>query len=56
MGLDFGRLGFGFLRLPHTDPDDITDVDLETTKAMVDCFLQRGFRYFDTAYIYLNGI
>lgn len=55
MGLDFGRLGFGFLRLPHTDPNDITDVDLETTKAMVDCFLQRGFRYFDTAYIYLNG-
>ena len=55
MGLDFGRLGFGFLRLPHTDPNDITDVDLETTKAMVDLFLQQGFRYFDTAYIYLNG-
>ena len=53
--MDFGKLGFGFLRLPHTDPDDPNDVDLETTKQMVDLFLQRGFRYFDTAYIYLNG-
>ena len=50
-----GKLGFGFLRLPHIDPDDPCDVDLETTKQMVDLFLQRGFRYFDTAYTYLNG-
>lgn len=55
MKLDFGTLGFGFLRLPHLDPNDFTDVDLETTKEMVDLFLARGFRYFDTAYIYLNG-
>ena len=55
MAFDFGKLGFGFLRLPHTDPNDSTDVDLETTKEMVDLFLQRGFRYFDTAYTYLNG-
>jgi len=53
--MDFGKLGFGFLRLPHMDPRDPTDVDLETTKQMVDLFLQRGFRYFDTAYTYLNG-
>ena len=52
---DFGKLGFGFLRLPHMDPNEINDVDLETTKAMVDLFLERGFRYFDTAYTYLNG-
>ena len=55
MAFEFGKLGFGFLRLPHTDPNDSTDVDLETTKEMVDLFLQRGFRYFDTAYTYLNG-
>lgn len=53
--MNFGKLGFGFLRLPHLDPDDPNDVDFETTKQMVDLFLQRGFRYFDTAYIYLNG-
>ena len=55
MSLDFGRLGFGFLRLPHTDPNDNSTVDLETTKEMVDLFLARGFRYFDTAYTYLHG-
>ena len=49
--MDFGKLGFGFLRLPHRDPQDPSDVDLETTKQMVDLFLQRGFQYFDTAYI-----
>ena len=53
--MDFGKLGFGLLRLPHIDPQDPNDVDLETTKQMVDLFLQRGFQYFDTAYIYLNG-
>lgn len=53
--MDFGKLGFGFLRLPHMDSNDPADVDLETTKQMVDLFLQRGFRYFDTAYTYLNG-
>lgn len=55
MSMDFGRLGFGFLRLPHIDPNDRNDVDLKTTQEMVDLFLARGFRYFDTAYIYLNG-
>jgi predicted aldo/keto reductase-like oxidoreductase len=52
--MDFGRFGFGFLRLPHVDPNDITDVDLDAAKKMVDLFLERGFRYFDTAYTYLN--
>lgn len=53
--MNYGKLGFGFLRLPHMDPDDPDDVDLDTTKEMVDLFLQRGFRYFDTAYTYLGG-
>ena len=55
MKLDFGKLGFGFLRLPLTDPNDSGSVDLELTKKMVDQFLRKGFRYFDTAYTYLNG-
>lgn len=49
---DFGRLGFGFLRLPQAEDGS---VDLETTKEMVDLFLKNGFCYFDTAYLYLNG-
>lgn len=53
--MDFGKLGFGFLRLPRVDPDDPADVDIETTKRMVDLYMQRGFRYFDTAYTYLGG-
>lgn len=52
MELHFEKLGFGFLRLPQTENDDI---DLETTKEMVDLFLKQGFCYFDTAYTYLNG-
>ena len=50
--MDFGKLGFGFLRLPQNGDGT---VDLETTKKMVDLYLSRGFRYFDTAYIYQNG-
>lgn len=50
---NIGKLGFGFLRLPMQS--DGRTVDLETTKTMVDQFLSRGFRYFDTAYTYLNG-
>ena len=53
--MDFGKLGFGFLRLPHVDPNDPADVDLKTTMQMVDLYMQRGFRYFDTAYTYLGG-
>ena len=55
MKLDFGKLGFGFLRLPLMDPNDSSSADLEMTKEMVDQFLRKGFRYFDTAYTYLNG-
>lgn len=48
------KLGFGCLRLPHIDPDDPSDVDMEQLCAMVDRFLAAGFRYFDTAYSYLD--
>ena len=49
----FNQLGFGFLRLPCTEDNN---VDLNTTAQMVDLFLQRGYRYFDTAYTYLDGM
>lgn len=48
------KLGFGLMRLPQTDPDDAASIDLEAVCQMVDCFLERGFTYFDTAYMYHN--
>ena len=52
MELNIKKLGFGFLRLPQNENGE---VDLEATKQMADLYLSRGFSYFDTAYIYLNG-
>lgn len=46
------KLGFGFMRLPLTDKDDVRSIDKEMLKKMVDVFLERGFTYFDTAYMY----
>lgn len=46
------KLGFGLMRLPQLDPDDWTKVDWETTKQMVDRYMEAGFTYFDTAYVY----
>lgn len=46
------KLGFGFMRLPLIKPDDQTSADIEQLKEMVDTFLERGFTYFDTAYMY----
>ena len=50
------KLGFGFMRLPLTNPDDQTSIDYEQLNKMVDTFLERGFTYFDTAYMYHNFI
>jgi predicted aldo/keto reductase-like oxidoreductase len=46
------KLGFGFMRLPLKDPNDQSRIDMETLTQMVDTFLERGFTYFDTAYMY----
>ena len=46
------KLGFGCMRLPLTDPEDQTKVDVAQVEKMVDLFLERGFTYFDTAYMY----
>ncbi len=44
--------GFGCMRLPLTDEEDFGSVDMDEFKAMVDLFMQAGFTYFDTAYMY----
>lgn len=46
------KLGFGLMRLPSLDPNDPGKIDMEQTKQMVDTFLERGFTYFDTAWMY----
>ena len=48
------KFGFGLMRLPLTNPDDGGSIDLEKTKEMVDAFLEKGFTYFDTAWMYCN--
>lgn len=48
------KLGFGLMRLPlHSD--DPTDIDQEELNQMIDVFLEKGFTYFDTSYVYHNG-
>lgn len=49
------KLGFGFMRLPLMSQNNRSDIDIETLNKMVDTFLERGFTYFDTAYIYHVG-
>lgn len=46
------NFGFGSMRLPLLNPEDPTSVDLDTLCSMVDLFLESGFTYFDTAYMY----
>ena len=49
------KLGFGLMRLPLLNPEDDGSIDLEQMKQMVDTFLERGFTYFDTAWMYCGG-
>ena len=52
--ISFGekKLGFGLMRLPSLDANDPSKIDLELSKKMVDTFIERGFTYFDTAWMY----
>ena len=46
------KLGFGLMRLPLNDKNNSGDIDVEQVKKMVDLFMERGFTYFDTAWMY----
>lgn len=48
------KLGLGMMRLLLTNPDDSKSVDMAQVCRMVDAFLERGFTYIDTAYMYHN--
>ena len=47
-GKETGKLGFGLMRLPVKG----LGIDIKQTSEMVDHFLDAGFTYFDTAYVY----
>ncbi|MDD3219628.1 MAG: aldo/keto reductase [Lachnospiraceae bacterium] len=53
------RLGFGCMRLPlQGEVEDIfsaENIDINQLCQMVDTFMERGFTYFDTSYVYHNG-
>lgn len=53
--MEIKKLGFGFMRLPLKDASDMGHVDMDALIAMVDVFLDKGFTYFDTAYVYHMG-
>lgn len=46
------KLGFGCMRLPQLDPQNPKSIDFKQFNQMVDTFLEQGFTYFDTAYMY----
>ncbi len=48
------KLGFGMMRLPVKSGDP-TDFDYEQLFQMVDTFIEAGYNYFDTSYVYHNG-
>lgn len=46
------KLGFGLMRLPVLEDKSI---DIPRLCTMVDAFMEKGFTYFDTAYVYHEG-
>ena len=49
------KLGFGCMRLPLLDEANQKSIDKEQVCKMVDKFSEKGFTYFDTAYVYHEG-
>jgi len=47
------KLGFGLMRLPTKG--EWADIDLDKSRQMIDEYMQQGFCYFDTAYVYHGG-
>lgn len=52
LGNEIKKLGFGLMRLPMNGDK----IDMEQTIKMVDIFMAKGFTYFDTAYVYGDGL
>lgn len=50
------KMGFGMMRLPLTDENDLKSINQEEVNKMADIFMENGFNYFDTAYPYHDGL
>lgn len=48
------NFGFGVMRLPLFDESDMKNVDYEKAYEMIKLFVDSGFSYFDTGYMYHN--
>lgn len=48
------KLGFGLMRLPLNSGNQ-KDINIDELCKMTDMFLDRGFTYFDTSYVYHEG-
>ena len=44
------------MRLPLLDKENVKSINYHVLNEMVDTYMQRGFCYFDTAYMYHNGV
>ena len=54
-GKPISLLGFGCMRLPRLN-DEKPDIDISTAESMIDRAYARGVNYFDTAYMYHEGM
>ena len=50
------NMGFGMMRLPLLDENDLSSIDQDQVNKMADIFMEKGFTYFDTAYPYHDGM
>ena len=46
------QFGFGCMRLPLLNPDDLVSFDYPFIEKLFDAYLEQGYTYFDTAYTY----
>ena len=51
-GEEVGKLGFGFMRMPMAEG---LGIDHRLLRKMVDKYLEEGFSYFDTSYVYMGS-
>jgi predicted aldo/keto reductase-like oxidoreductase len=54
--MNMKKLGFGLMRLPLGEPSNYGSVNQALSAKMIDYFLEQGFTYFDTAYVYHLGL
>ena len=54
--IDFGKpLGMGCLRLPLFSEKEPDKIDMEKAKKHIDIFMAKGYKYYDTSYVYHKG-